>query len=146
MTARMFVLSFAALACIGCSTPAPHAAGTVNLAEDGSPVVAHWRPLADATAPRPAVVALHGCGGLYQRDGKTFDPRYPRYVDRLHRAGYHVLLPDSFTPREMASICTVKGNERTISVETRRADVVAAVHWLARQPGDRKSTRLNSSH
>src|SRR5207249_9393854 len=69
-----------------------------------------------------------------QRDGKTFERRYTRYVEHLHRAGYHVLLPDSFTPRGMPSICTVKNNERTITVEMRRADVVAAVHWLARQP------------
>src|SRR5262249_55963846 len=87
----------------------------------------------ESPAPRPAVIALHGCGGLYQRDGKTFDSRYPSYVKRLHDAGYHVLLPDSFTPRGSASICTVKTGERTITVEARKPDVVAAVHWLAHQ-------------
>jgi dienelactone hydrolase len=134
-----------ALLCVGCaSTPpqdparptqgitAPQAAGVIDLAADGAPVVAHWKPLDDSR--RPAVVALHGCGGLYQRDGRTMDGRYPRYVERLHRAAYHVLLPDSFTRRGMPSICTVRNNERTITVEARRADVVAAVHWLAHQP------------
>jgi dienelactone hydrolase len=119
------------LLCFGCaSTPS---SSTVDLASDGSPIVAHWKPVAGATGARPAVIALHGCGGLYLRDRKTFDPRYPLYTERMHRAGYHVLLPDSFTPRGMPSICTVKPGERTITVEQRRADVIAAVHWLARQ-------------
>ncbi len=106
----------------------------VDLGGDGSPIVAHWRPVDESATPRPAIVALHGCGGLYRQDGKTFDRRYPLYVEHLRRAGYHVLLPDSFTPRGSASICTVKRGDRTITVEARRADVVAAVHWLARQP------------
>ena len=132
---RTCLAALAAVLCVGCAARPLPPPGAIDLTEDGSPVVAHWRPIADTSTPRPAVVALHGCGGLYLRDGKTFDPRYPRYVEHLHAAGYHVLLPDSFTPRGTPSICTVKNNERTITVETRRADVVAAVHWLARQPG-----------
>jgi dienelactone hydrolase len=135
MAARVKILGAAlvALFCTGCATTAP-LPRVIDLASDGSPIVAHWKPVGESATPRPAVVALHGCGGLYQRDGKTFDPRYPRYVERLHNAGYHVLLPDSFTPRGTSSICTVKGNQRTITIEARRTDVVAAVHWLARQP------------
>jgi len=133
MRARLIVLAGLLLAaCAGPRTP-QQPQGVIDLAGDGSPIVAHWKAL-DGAAPRPAVVALHGCGGLHWSDGKTFDSRYPTYVEHLHRAGYHVLLPDRFTPRGMPSICTVKNNERTITVETRRADVVAAVHWLARQP------------
>jgi len=141
------VAALAALLSAGCATTPPPP-GVIDLTADGSPIIAHWKPLADTTAAHPAVVALHGCGGLYQRDGKTFDPRYPRYVERLHQAGYHVLLPDSFTPRGTQSICTVKNNERTISVETRRADVVAAVHWLTHQPGvdARRIVLLGWSH
>lgn len=97
---------------------------------DGARIDAHWFPVA-ISAPRPAIVALHGCGGLYRRDGKTFDARYPDYVDRLHQAGYHVLLPDSFGSRGSGPICGVKKVERTITVETRRDDVIAAVKWLA---------------
>lgn len=106
----------------------------VSLAGDGAPVAAHWLPVATGGPPRPAVIALHGCGGLYQRDGKTFAARYTEYVDRLHRAGYHVLLPDSFGARGARSICTQRSAERTIKVDTRRGDVAAAVRWLARQP------------
>jgi len=136
--ARMMVrlLLLGALLCAGCASSAPTAApqGLVDLTSAGSPIVAHWKPLATSTEPRPAVVALHGCGGLYRRDGASFDSRYPSYVEHLHRAGYHVLLPDSFTPRGKPSICTVKRGEPTISPEMRRADVVAAVRWLTQQP------------
>ena len=63
------------------------------VAPDGAALVAHWMPRPDGGFG-PAVVALHGCGGLFDRTGRAFDPRYPDYVARLHRAGFHVLLPD----------------------------------------------------
>ncbi len=92
----------------------------------------HWAPLDDQ--PHPAVVALHGCGGLYRRDGHTLEARYPDYVDRLHALGYHVLLPDSFGSRGMPSVCTQRYGTRSISVADRRADVLDAVAWLRGQP------------
>ena len=101
---------------------------------DDVPINAHWFPAPGATGARPAVVALHGCGGLYRRDGKTLDSRYPEYVAHLHEAGYHVLLPDSFGSRGLGPICALTRGERTITVETRRADVAAAVSWLAARP------------
>jgi predicted alpha/beta-fold hydrolase len=50
---------------------------------DGSAITAHWLPRDGER--RPAVVALHGCGGLFRRDGKRFDDRYPDYVARSAR-------------------------------------------------------------
>jgi dienelactone hydrolase len=98
---------------------------------DGSVLAAHWLPAPGATGPRPAVVALHGCGGLYRRDGRTLEARYPDYAARLHAEGWHVLLPDSFGSRGQGSICTQKAAERTIKVATRRGDAAAAVAWAA---------------
>jgi dienelactone hydrolase len=100
---------------------------------DGSAISAHWFAL-EGDAPRPAVVALHGCGGLW--DGKTdrFEQRYIDYVARLHAAGFHVLLPDSFSARGERSICLQKARARSITVQMRRTDVAAAVRWLAAQP------------
>lgn len=100
---------------------------------DGALLAAHWLPAA-VDGPRPAIVALHGCGGLYRRDGRTLAARYTDYAERLHRAGYHVLLPDSFGSRGSGPICTIRSGERTIGAATRRADALAAVQWLARQP------------
>jgi dienelactone hydrolase len=133
----------AALFVVACSTVAARpaldaAASRTTLAlDDGSTITAHWLPL-DGEARRPAVVALHGCGGLWRADGKAvdhrFDSRYVEYVGRLHAAGFHVLLPDSFTARGESSICMQKNDARGVTVEVRRADVAAAVRWLAAQP------------
>jgi dienelactone hydrolase len=41
-----------------------------------------------------------------------------------------VLLTDSFTPRGARQICSVKHGDRSITVETRRQDAIAAVRWL----------------
>lgn len=97
---------------------------------DGTAIAAHWLP-APGGGTGPAVLALHGCGGLYNRDGRSLDARYPEYTARLHAAGVHVLLTDSFTPRGARQICSVKNGERSITVETRRQDAIAAVRWLA---------------
>lgn len=96
---------------------------------DGTVIAAHWLP-APGGGTGPAVLALHGCGGLYNRDGRTLDARYPEYAARLHAAGVHVLLTDSFTPRGARQICSVKHGDRSITVETRRQDAIAAVRWL----------------
>ena len=100
---------------------------------EGTVLAAHWLPAA-GVGPRPAIVALHGCGGLYRRDGRTLEARYTDYAARFAAAGYHLLLPDSFGSRGSGPICTTRDGERTITVETRRADAVAAVRWLAARP------------
>lgn len=93
----------------------------------------HWAPLDDDLA-HPAVVALHGCSGLYKRDGHTLDARYPGYVERLHALGFHVLLPDSFGSRGLTSVCTQRYNSRSVGIADRRADVLDALAWLRTQP------------
>lgn len=100
---------------------------------DGTALRAHWFP-AKSASPRPAVVALHGCGGLYKRDGATLDERYPDYIERFHRAGYHVLLPDSLRSRGVRSLCTTPSAERSVKIDTRRGDAAAAVQWAAARP------------
>jgi len=100
---------------------------------DGLRLAAHWLP-APAPGARPAVVALHGCGGLYRRDGSTLQARYVDYTARLHAAGVHVLLPDSLGSRGLGPICTVRHGERTVGAEGRRGDVLAALDWLRQRP------------
>lgn len=103
----------------------------------GGAISAHWFPR-DGAGRQPAIVALHGCGGLWRAgrpDGaRRFESRYVDYVARLRAAGFHVLLPDSFTARGERSICAQENATRQVTVETRRADVAAAVRWLAAQP------------
>ena len=54
-----------------------------------------FRPAGDA--PRPAVVFLHGCGGLIGRSGTT-NLRERDWAALLNQRGYVVLMVDSFTP------------------------------------------------
>lgn len=81
--------------------------------------------------PFPTVVALHGCGGLFNRSGELAR-READWADRLLGAGYAVLFPDSFTARGLRQICTEE--DRRIFPEDRADDVAAAVEWLVRQP------------
>lgn len=89
-----------------------------------------WEPTA-TTGRRPVVVALHGCGGLYTRG--VLDARYQEYAARWKAAGWHVLLPDSFTGRGKSSICRESNESRSVTVAMRRDDVNAALAWLARR-------------
>jgi dienelactone hydrolase len=81
--------------------------------------------------PFPAVVALHGCGGLLNKED-DLAKRETDWADRLVGAGYAVLFPDSFTARGMRQICTV--HDRTIFPKDRADDVAAAVEWLSKRP------------
>lgn len=95
---------------------------------------AHWYPL-PGDAPKPAVLALHGCGGLYLKDGKTLAARYPEYQQMLAGLGVQLLLTDSWGSRGLGPQCGTKYAERKVSVEDRRADALNALEWLRRQPG-----------
>jgi dienelactone hydrolase len=128
---NVFYVAFAAL--LALAPTLARAERVAITAPDGTVLVAHWMPRPEGGVG-PAVLGLHGCGGLYERTGTAFDPRYPEYVSRLHRAGFHVLLPDSFGSRGSGSVCAVPNRNRTITVETRRNDALAAIDWLASRP------------
>jgi dienelactone hydrolase len=68
-----------------------------------------WLPVA-AAQPRPAVIALHGCDGLYLRN--PLGARERSVAELLGRRGFHVLLSDS----------------------CRGADIHGALDWLAARP------------
>src|SRR5262244_3902202 len=92
-----------------------------------------WFFAAKASAKAPAVVALHGCGGLYGGD-KDFNARHREMAELLRRQGYHVLFPDSFKPRGLDSICTAKIGARDLNTANRRRDALGALDWLAARP------------
>lgn len=116
---------------VGLAQAAPE---KVVLAENNGIVsTAYWAP-AERAGAQPAIIALHGCSGLFKKNGRDFDARYLEYTEWLHAAGYHVLLPDSFNPRGFHSVCTIKKGEPTVTPETRKADVLAALTWLKARP------------
>ncbi len=102
----------------------------------GTVLRAHWLPAATQPGqpPQPAVLALHGCGGLYAKGG-ALSSRYRETADTLHAAGYAVLMPDSFGSRGLRDVCQTRYSDRTVGVNDRVQDARAALVWLAAQPG-----------
>jgi hypothetical protein len=79
---------------------------------------------------RPAIVALHGCGGMYSRqagrEGQLAE-RMALRADPLLHDGYAVLFVDSFRSRGLREVCTIRIGERTIKADTRRLDALTSL-------------------
>jgi dienelactone hydrolase len=130
---RRFVKSFfaACLMVLVLMWPRPsgaqHSYEIVRLpAEDVELTAGLFRPA--GPGPFPAVVALHGCGGLFNRAGSP-SARHADWGRRLAEQGFLVLMPDSFSSRGLGSQCGV--SNRTVRPGRERvADVNAARKWL----------------
>jgi dienelactone hydrolase len=84
--------------------------------------------LPQGPGPFPAVVAMHGCGGLW-RDNGQLSTRHSDWGERLSMSGIAVLMPDSYGSRKLGSQCGVK--ELTVRASRERvADAAAARQWL----------------
>lgn len=103
------------------------------------PLAGYWFAAA-VPGPRPAVLALHGCSGPYDTRGQL-TAHLRRYAADLNAAQMHVLVLDSFGPRGLRSICEITQSKRPVREADRRADVQAALRWLATRP-EVDATRL----
>jgi dienelactone hydrolase len=82
----------------------------------------------DGKGPFPAIVLLHGCGGLWGKDGRP-TPSYTFWAEHFRSQGFVALLLDSFGPRGEKEICTQK--QRSISeARDRPKDAYSALTWL----------------
>jgi len=81
--------------------------------------------------PFPALVLMHGCGGMYTRSGNV-TRSYRHWLDLLAEAGYVALLVDSFNPRGYPRICELDPRPVRESRE-RVQDTYAALQWLQKQ-------------
>jgi len=61
----------------------------------------------EGPGPFPAVVGLHGCNGLVDKEGTVLG-LYGAWGERLSKDGYLVLLPDSFGSRGHGDLCGVQ--------------------------------------
>lgn len=75
--------------------------------------------------PFPAVVVLHGCGGVR---GNSH-----RWAEELTRLGVAALVADHFGPRGVDSICERYGG-RMVEQRERRRDTYGALVYLSRRP------------
>ena len=163
MPKRSYALAWAALilaVTVGCATPArdepervapagvppermpPERVTFDSLDRDpatGAPVqIAGFLFLPKAGSARhPAVVALHGCGGLYSAlpSRRNFlSVRHRAMAELLADEGYVVLLPDSFRSRGQEEICTIEARLRTITQVHRLRDAQGALAYLQQRP------------
>ncbi|MEO5701775.1 MAG: dienelactone hydrolase family protein [Casimicrobiaceae bacterium] len=102
------------------------------------------RPAGSEGRALPAVIALHGCGGLYAAARSPSDrlsARHQRMAEMLLDEGYVVLFPDSFRRRGVEEICTQSYRDRTINQQARTLDVLGALQYLQGRP-DVQSDRI----
>lgn len=93
-----------------------------------------FRPTSQAmTQPRhPAIVLLHGCGGLYTRGGQLTE-RHHEWAQRFAAWGFVVVLVDSLGPRGLGPLCNLE--RRPIQPwQERTADAYAALDYLIARP------------
>jgi dienelactone hydrolase len=137
------LLAFGLMSSACAALPAPERVRFASLDAAGGNGVEvealYYRPAgAMPDGGRPAVIALHGCGGLFgtARDTSAeLTERHRARAEALLSAGYAVLFPDSLGSRGMREICTVKTGERSLTAAGRRGDALGALRWLAAQPG-----------
>ncbi len=84
----------------------------------------------DGAGPFPAVVSLHGCEGLNNSSG-NLSSLYRDWAERLNKAGFALLLPDSYGSRNMANQCRTRSTIRTDRERTE--DAQTARKWLQSQ-------------
>src|SRR3954447_13880876 len=133
LSAKLF-LTLVAVTCAGAAgradaaaLPAPH---QVEIPAPNLTLHAQlYKP--DGDGPFSSVIALHGCGGLGGHS-EPVAPRYRDWAEQFLKAGYAVLLPDSYASRELGPQCRVK-ERRVLARRERVADIMATRRWLAQQ-------------
>jgi dienelactone hydrolase len=84
-------------------------------------------PSSAGPGPYPAVVFVHGCGGLLNKNGEILS-RETAWAQYLNQQGYLVLAVDSFTTRGQSSECARNGPVTPQTVRPR--DAYGALRYL----------------
>jgi dienelactone hydrolase len=124
---RAFVIALLPL--VTAASPA-NAFEKVSFPSRDSRDLAGWLARPAGAGPFPVVIGLHGCAGLYTRSGEI-NARENDWSQRLNRAGYAVLLVDSFGPRGIKALCNER--ERSLTPAGRARDAFSAIDWLDKQ-------------
>lgn len=92
--------------------------------------------LSSWSGPRPAIVLMHGCAGIYSNSdpSKGIARLYSEWADRLTKAGYAALLIDSFGPRGVTQNQCGNGPVGVSEVSDRPNDAYAGLAFLASRP------------
>jgi dienelactone hydrolase len=107
--------------------------------DDGPTMLDGYLYRAAGAGPHPAVVFLHGCGGMISDRLGTINTREVEWAKVLNSVGYTVLMVDSFRPRGVVNMCAPGTYNRAVIVN-RPKDAYGALFYLQSQPfvrGDR---------
>jgi len=128
---RTLALVAATLALAGACAIIGAAPGAVRFASlDGTVLDGYlFRPA--GAGPHPAVVFLHGCGGLISSRG-AIQTREADWAPRLTALGYVVFMVDSFTPRAVQRMCSPATFSDSI-YRARPKDAYGALRYLQAQ-------------
>jgi dienelactone hydrolase len=88
------------------------------------PLTAELR-LPSGDGPFPVVIVLHGCGGIGRDE--------PIWADRLNGWGYAALILNSFSARQVNTVCAL-ANQSLVTNIDRAGDVMNAAAWLQGVP------------
>jgi dienelactone hydrolase len=80
----------------------------------------------------PALIFLHGCGGLISRATGRINTREADWAARFNAGGYVVLMVDSLGPRRHGEMCSVHGFDIQL-YHQRPKDAYGALAWLQAQ-------------
>jgi dienelactone hydrolase len=80
----------------------------------------------------PALIFLHGCGGLISRFSGRINTRESDWAARFNADGYVVLMVDSLGPRRHGEMCSVCGFDLQL-YRQRPKDAYGALAWLQAQ-------------
>ena len=80
----------------------------------------------------PAIVFLHGCGGLTSRATGRINTRESDWAARFTAEGYAILMVDSFGPRRHGEMCSVRGFDLQL-YRQRPRDACGALAYLQAQ-------------
>ena len=86
----------------------------------------------DGDTRRPAVVLLHGCGGLFSATTGQIVSREVDWSKRFVEMGYAVLMVDSFSPRGITRMCSPQTFQQRVFLE-RPKDAYGALRYLQAQ-------------
>ena len=111
----------------GCAGPTRVTYQNVTPAKPDTIAATVTRP--SGPGPFPAVVILHGCGGL--------SPQLERWSRWFAERGYVGMVVDSFGPRKVKGDCAPESPD-DIPVTARLDDALGALRWLQAQPDVRK--------
>src|SRR5579872_1836806 len=123
--------SAAALAFWSCAVAAQQQPVHFPSLDPAAPVLDGYlfRPAGDGR--HPALVFLHGCGGLIGHAGRI-NAREADWAARFTAEGYAILMVDSFGPRRHGEMCSVRGFDLQLYRE-RPKDAYGALAYLQAQ-------------